>query len=944
MEGAGGFAARGFGNEDTGGGHHHGGLSGLDRRSNSREDKPRGLPPSNPHPPFGSTQTQSAPMVNVTSSSTTATALNGGEDIQWSLKDIYWQGRECKIITQNMNGPCSLIALCNILLLRGELTITPPDRPVASYDYLSQLIGEYLLTKAVDGDGLEEALSTLPKTQHGLDVDVGFDSISSFHASSSDGGKGELALFRLCGVPLVHGWLPDPADTEIYQATQAAGSYNRATDIVVRGDELADGAVVRDRGVGTLAATLASEASVSNGKQPATNTWTDEQRSTIRQALTLQSFLDTASTQLTYHGLFVLAQELPAGQPVALFRNSHLSVLYKRLPHEGVDAAEASVGVAPPPTLFTLATDSSFLLEDEIVWESLVDVDGASSEFYDGKFRKSRMRQGDYVGREAEDMGRDGSGTEYHHNDDDADYALAMQIYQNDQDRIERQQERMRGRQSQSGTQRSRNQQQSQPQQPQGQALPDGTVVAPPPVHQTPNEVFTTMRYESQPRQDEGDALVASTLIPAELQDEHFHLLVGLESVSIGHSDASAEMPAVHSANPFSESNTAAVPTSISTNPFLNVTPAPAAAANPAPSHRLYQHVPLLTQHLERLKSSAGAMCRAYSSVWSMTVLERKRALDPERILEAIEASLSSAADDNGTGQVKGIRVAISKFGDIKVTQRAVSPFPSTVEDGLDAANPSVRIDFVPTRVRTLDLEPLVFNKTDARGFYDAAKQRVGADSSVLSGMSGSDELCFDVLLWNDEQTDTLDAPDAAAQPKRLVTESSLANIIVELKQPSGGRSRFVTPRTSTGMLDGLLRRWMVSKHLVEEEDVNVDDLYYAVRDGSAQIWLCNSLRGVWKADLLYGPRNYVPPGLTAGQRNRSRFSQLMRPNRSNSGTAGQAAASSNNAPFPAEQRPAAAVHDQAVEEVHSHKQGSIPKKGKKGKKGKDDKKDCIIM
>ncbi len=250
---------------------------------------------------FGASQPQKpAATTTATSSrppppSASVQPAGASEEAQWSLKDIFWQGRECKIITQNQNGPCSLIALCNILLLRGELQITPPDRPVVSYSYLSQLLAEHLLTKVgtegFGGEGLEAALSTLPRTQYGLDVDVGFDSITSFAATAgNDGGAGELALFRLCGVPLVHGWLPDPADAQTCQAVQAAGSYNKATDILVRGDEIAEGAVVRDRGVGLLEAKLASESSTSNGKQPERQAWTDEQKVVVRQALALQSF------------------------------------------------------------------------------------------------------------------------------------------------------------------------------------------------------------------------------------------------------------------------------------------------------------------------------------------------------------------------------------------------------------------------------------------------------------------------------------------------------------------------------------------------------------------------------------------------------------------------------------------------------------------------------
>lgn len=880
--------------------------------------------------------------------STQATTAN--DEAQWSLKDIVWQGRECKIITQNHNGPCSLIALCNVLLLRGELQITPPDRPVVSYSYLSQLLAEHLLTKVTNdghgGEELEAALSILPRTQYGLDVDVGFDSITSFAATAgNDGGAGELALFRLCGVQLVHGWLPDPADAETYQAVQEARSYNKATDVVVKGDAVADGAVVRDRGVGALAAELASQAASSNGKRPERRAWTDDQRATIRQALALQSFLDTHSTQLTYHGLFVLAQEIPAGQPIALFRNSHLSVLYKRLPHEGVSAATQGAAPMspppPPPNLFTLATDASFLMEDEIVWESLVDVDGASSEFFDGKFHKSILRQGDYVGSNADRLGADGADRAGYQQNEDADYALAMQIYHNDQDRLERHQQRRRNRQSQS-------------QQTMVRGERSHTPAAPELMLETPNEVFTTMRFETVRSKDEGDALIVSSLIPLQLRNDLADSLSSLQDLSIGGSEAVAPVPvASQSTNPFlNASETASTPHP--TNPFLVNATAPA-------KHRLYHHIPLLEKHLERIKLSAGAICRAYPAVWSMPLLEQEKSLEPESILAAIETALASGAPlENTEGQVKGIRVAIRRDGLIRVTERNITAFPSTLDKGIEAAPPpSVRLDSIATRVRTLDLEPIVFNKTDARGFYEAAKQRVGADPGVLSGVRKGDEKCFDVILWNDEQEQVVDGSIVmATSSTRLVTESSLANVLVEEVDAVGGTSRFVTPRTQTGMLDGLLRHWLVEKGLVHEQDVSVDELVGRVDSGAANIWLCNSLRGVWKVELVrlaqhHGGASGSAAGADAGgpraRVKKTRFSSLVRGLSRSDSTSGAAASSQRQAAEP----PAVeeTVREQVRDDLYGDRResksnlGNATKfKGKKAKKGKDDKKDCCIM
>ena len=107
------------------------------------------------------------------------------------------------------------------------------------------------------------------------------------------------------------------------------------------------------------------------------------------QAITIRQFLDTTRSQLTYHGLFHLASSLSPGALVALFRNSHLSVLYK----------------SPNPddsALYSLVTDQSFLTEPSVVWERVEDVDGGASMFVDSEFVKSSPAGGDYAGHTGE--------------------------------------------------------------------------------------------------------------------------------------------------------------------------------------------------------------------------------------------------------------------------------------------------------------------------------------------------------------------------------------------------------------------------------------------------------------------------------------------------------------------------------------------------------------
>ena len=146
---------------------------------------------------------QHRPSVSNPTTPVTATAVPVAEEpakeqapkkvarVEWGLKPIHWPPeqpeRVLRIITQNENGPCSFIAICapriskahcnslmqhpgNILILRGKLVVMPPDRPSVSYEYLSALLGDYLVNESSDVD-LDSVFSVLPKTQRRLSDD-----------------------------------------------------------------------------------------------------------------------------------------------------------------------------------------------------------------------------------------------------------------------------------------------------------------------------------------------------------------------------------------------------------------------------------------------------------------------------------------------------------------------------------------------------------------------------------------------------------------------------------------------------------------------------------------------------------------------------------------------------------------------------------------------------
>lgn len=201
------------------------------------------------------------------------------------------------------------------------------------------------------------------------------------------------------------------------------------------------------------------------------------------KAVQARAFLDSTQSQLTYHGLFTLASNtsssavppssshstnpfingssepgpstnpflapsheediIPPNTLVALFRNSHLSVLYKHAPSSpppsrpspasssDLFASHVRAGDSPsapsepapselppqtpgdgdrPSALYTLVTDQVFLHEPSVVWEKLEDVDQGAAEFVDAEFRKSVPMGGDWAGVRWEDQGAGGSG------------------------------------------------------------------------------------------------------------------------------------------------------------------------------------------------------------------------------------------------------------------------------------------------------------------------------------------------------------------------------------------------------------------------------------------------------------------------------------------------------------------------------------------------------
>ncbi|CAD6197156.1 unnamed protein product [Caenorhabditis auriculariae] len=219
-----------------------------------------------------------------------------------------------RIVMQNKNGPCPLIAIVNSLVLRGDVTI--PDHPVVVNEELVQLVAERLLRPAESQNqqdferNLEDVIRLLPSLNQGLDVNVGFSNVTDFEFTSA------LALFDLLNITLYHAWVADPQMKIIYDLVKPL-KYNQ----------------------------LVME--ICNEK--------NEDRELLRE------FLEAYQSQLTFNGLTELIDRMKDGEIAVFFRNNHFYTCLKRRDE-----------------LFTLVTDEGFAEEPNIVWESLSSVDGDS--------------------------------------------------------------------------------------------------------------------------------------------------------------------------------------------------------------------------------------------------------------------------------------------------------------------------------------------------------------------------------------------------------------------------------------------------------------------------------------------------------------------------------------------------------------------------------------
>uniref|UniRef100_A0A8C5PC22 Ubiquitin carboxyl-terminal hydrolase n=1 Tax=Leptobrachium leishanense TaxID=445787 RepID=A0A8C5PC22_9ANUR len=252
----------------------------------------------------------------------------------YHIKWVRWREQSTPIVTQNENGPCPLLAIMNVLLLAWKVKL-PPMMEIITAEQLMEYLGDYILDakpKEISEiqrlnyeQNMSDAMAILHKLQTGLDVNVKFTGVSVFEYTP------ECIVFDLLDIPLYHGWLVDPQVCVEVATAVGNCSYNQLVEKII------------------------------SCKQ-------SDRSELVSEGFIAEQFLSGTATQLTYHGLSELTTSLQEGELCVFFRNNHFSTMTK---YKGL--------------LYLLVTDQGFLTEENIVWESLDNVDGDGN-FCDSEF------------------------------------------------------------------------------------------------------------------------------------------------------------------------------------------------------------------------------------------------------------------------------------------------------------------------------------------------------------------------------------------------------------------------------------------------------------------------------------------------------------------------------------------------------------------------------
>lgn len=363
--------------------------------------------------------------------------------------------RASSMLTQNRNGPCPLLALVNALILgaKDESQPTLDDalraREQVTLGLIIETLMDELLSRGFENTGetlpdVDELNAFLLRLRTGMNANPRFvppnmpplnlmdadDSMlnvpqqqRAHYKSGTFEATADMKLYGAFAVPLIHGWLPESGSDAAKAFSRSAQTYEDAQALQFGEEEL--------------------EYKLTN------SSLTPDEQNMWQDITSIKNFFKTYPTQLTPTGLEAVQDSIPSGSFAIMFRNDHFSTIYKH-PESG--------------QLFTLITDAGYADRDEIIWESLVDINGKHTEFFSGDFmpvshnapadesnthpaRRSSMLLSVGTPSNANAPLSPQEQQEQH----DADFAMALQLQEEEEQRQRAERNRRRSGQNQAG-------------------------------------------------------------------------------------------------------------------------------------------------------------------------------------------------------------------------------------------------------------------------------------------------------------------------------------------------------------------------------------------------------------------------------------------------------------------------------------------------------------
>ncbi|KAF1328743.1 hypothetical protein FI667_g6674, partial [Globisporangium splendens] len=420
-------------------------------------------------------------------------------DDVYAVKQTAFLGKPVSVICQNINGPCPLLAICNVLLLRGHLSLrdlVSPDGLISATD-LMRVVQNHLVAANPPVPGrseleqltrektLQDVIALLPSLLVGLDVNVRFhkhsNAVLMFAMKMEvvqNKSYNELVerLVEYRSVLMTESEAEEKPDSAAAPPSSAEGANELsgvdATANTVGGQDVepivpvvhnfnvltvdVEAAADTEMMASSPSSSSSSLSSPSQKKSPSKQTVqvmmkerhiSDADAMNTAMALLeegpiLEEFFNSSASQLTYYGLVKLHEEVRERQLCVFFRNNHFSTLFK---YDGA--------------LYLLVTDAGYLDEPTVVWERLNEIDG-DTEYFDANFRtlnvsetkqqsiltqqeqdKKRAEEAQveaaFRAAESESQGRHlQNGEHQSHENEDADFLLALRLQEEEEARV----------------------------------------------------------------------------------------------------------------------------------------------------------------------------------------------------------------------------------------------------------------------------------------------------------------------------------------------------------------------------------------------------------------------------------------------------------------------------------------------------------------------------